>query len=230
MRTPVEIAAVHDQAAEAVAVAAQIFGGRIDDHRRAVIEGPRQQRRRGIVDDQRDAKRPADGRDLGDGENGEFRIGQRLRVIGAGAGVRGAAEILRVRRIDEAHLDALVLQRVREQVPGAAVKIGRADDVIARARDVLDRKGRGRLPRRHRQRRNASLDLGDALLQNVVRGVHEAGVDVPQLLEREQVLGVPGVAELVGGRLMDRHRDRARVRVGPPASVESKRFRVTAFR
>ena len=40
------------------------------------------------------------------GNTVELRIGQRLGVIGAGAIVGGAAEILRIGRIDEAHLDA----------------------------------------------------------------------------------------------------------------------------
>ena len=40
VRFPVEIAAIHDHAADRGAVAAQIFCGRIHHHRRAMIEGP----------------------------------------------------------------------------------------------------------------------------------------------------------------------------------------------
>ena len=175
-------------------------------------------------------KRAADGGDLGDRENGQLRIGQRLGVIGAGAGVGGAAEILRIGRIDEAHLDALVLQRVGEQVPGAAVEIGRADDVVARAREVLDREGRGRLPRGQRQRGDAAFERRDALLQHVVGRIHDARVDVAELLQREQVRGVLGVAELIGGGLIDRHGDRAGGRVGAPAGVKGERFRTLCLR
>ena len=61
-------------------------------------------------------------------------------------------------------------------------------------------------PEATRQRRDAALERGEALLQHVVRRVHDAGVDVAQFLEREQVGGVLGV-ELVGRGLVDRHRD-----------------------
>ena len=164
------------------------------------------------------------------GNTVELRVRQRLGVIGAGARVGGAAEILGIGRVDEADLDALVLQRVGEQVPGAAVKVGRADDIVAGAREVLDRKGRRRLPRGQRQRADAALDRGDALFEHVVGRVHDARVDVAEFLQREQVRGVLGVAELVGRGLVDRHRDRIRRRVGAPAAMEGKRFRMTAVR
>ena len=150
---PWKIAAVDDEAADRVAVAAEIFGRRIDDDRRAVLERPGQNWRGGVVHDQRNAERTADRRHLRDREGDQLRIGQRLGVIGAGARVGRFAEILRISRIDEAHLDPLVLHRVGEQVPGAPVKVGRGDDVVARPRQVLDRKGRGRLAAGERQRR-----------------------------------------------------------------------------
>ena len=59
-----------------------------------------------------------------------------------------------------------------------------------------------------------------ALLQHVAGRVHDAGVDVAELLEREQVGGVLGVAELVGGGLVDRHRDGAGGGIGAPAGVQ----------
>src|ERR1700722_7500618 len=144
---PVEIDALDDQTAAPTAMAAKIFGRGINDDRRAVIERTRDQRRRRIVDDQRYAKAAPDRGDLGDREHHQFRIGQRFGVIGAGAGVGGAAEILGVARVDETHFNALVLQRIGEQVPGAAVKIGRGNDIVAGARQILDRKSGSRLPR-----------------------------------------------------------------------------------
>ena len=223
---PGEIAAVDDQAADRGAVAAEILGRRIDDDRRAVVERPREQRRGGVVDDQRNAERPADRRHFGDREHGQLRIRQRLGVIGAGPRVGGAAEVLGVGGVDEADFDALVLQRVGEQVPGAAVEVGRRDDVVAGARDVLDRQGARRLAARHRQRRDAALERRDALLQHVVGRVHDARVDVAEFLEPEQVGGVVGALELVRRRLIDRHRDRARAGIGAPSGVESEGFRL----
>ena len=189
-----------------------------------MFERPGQDRRGGVVHDQRNAERTADRRHFRDREGDQLRIGQRLGIIGAGARVGRLAEILRIGRIDEAHLDPLVLHRVGEQVPGAAVEVGRGDDVVARARQVLDRKGRGRLTAGERQRRHAALERSDALLEHVVGRVHDAGVDVAELLEREQIGGVLGALELIGGGLVDRHGDCASRRVGAPTSVKRQSF------
>jgi hypothetical protein len=53
--------------------------------------------------------------------------------------------------------------------------------------DVLDREQRGRLARAERQRRDAALERRDALLEHVVGRVHDAGVDVAELGQAEQV-------------------------------------------
>lgn len=54
----------------------------------------------------------------------QFRIGQGFRIISAGLVVGCASEGLRILWIDEPHLDALILQRVGEQVPGTAIEVG----------------------------------------------------------------------------------------------------------
>ncbi len=223
---PGERPAVDQKAADRGAVAAEILGRGIDDDRRAVIERPGEDRRGGVVHDQRNAEPTADRRHFRDREDDQLRVGQRLGVIGAGAVVGRAGEILRVVRIDEADLDALVLQRVGEQVPGAAVEVGRGDDVVAGPREVLQREGRSRLPARQRQRADAALERGDALLEHVVGRVHDAGVDVAELLQREQVRRVLGALELIRGRLIDRHRDRAGRRIGAPAGMQGEGFRL----
>ena len=165
-------------------------------------------------------------RRLADGEHVEFRVGQGLGVEGAGPVVDGAAEVLRVRRVDEADLDPLVAQRVGEQVPGAAVKVGGADHVVAGVGDVLERERARRLPRRERERRRPALERRHALLERVLGRVHDPRVDVAELLEREQVRRVPGVAELVRGGLVDRHRDRTRVRVAAVPCVQDDGLRM----
>ena len=209
-------------------MAAEILGRRIDDDRRAVVERTREQRRGGVVDDQRNAERPADRRHLGDREDGQFRVRQRLGVIGAGARVGGAAEILGIGGVDEADLDPLVLQRVGEQVPGAAVEVGRRDDVVAGAGEVLQRQRARRLTARHRQRGDAAFERRDALLQHVVGRVHDARIDVAEFLEREQVGGVVGALKLVRRRLIDRHRDRAGARIGAPSRRGERGFPASA--
>jgi hypothetical protein len=112
-------------------MAADVLGGGMHHDRGAVIERPADQRRGRVVHDQRHAELPPDGGDLADREYGEFRVGQRLRIVGAGAVVRCLPEGLGVGRIDEADSNAHGGQGVGEQVPGAAVEIGRADHVVA---------------------------------------------------------------------------------------------------
>ena len=56
--------------------------------------------------------------------------------------------------------------------------------------------------------------LGDALLEDVAGGVHDAGVDVAGFLQREEPGGVIGVLEHVRGGLVDGHGAGAGDRVG----------------
>ena len=223
---PVEAPAVDDHAADRGAVAADVLGRRVDDHVRAVIERPADHRRRRVVDDQRHAELLADGRNLGDREDVQLRIGQGLRIVGPGPFVGRAAERLGILGIDEAHLDAHGLEGVGEEIPGAAVEVGRADDVVAGLGDVLDRdRGRG-LAGAHRQGGGAAFHGRDALLEHIAGRVHDPGVDIAELFQGEEVDGVFGAVELIGGGLVDRHGDRAGGRVGAVAGMQGDGFRI----
>ena len=81
------------------------------------------------------------------------------------------------------------------------------------------------------ERRDAALERGDALLEDVRRRVHDPGVDVPELLEPEQAGGVGRVVEDVAGRGVDRHGAgvRRRVRLLPAvqgAGLRAERGRI----
>jgi hypothetical protein len=56
-----------------------------------------------------------------------------------------------------------------------------------------------------RQRADAAFEAGETLFEHVGRRVHDARVDVAEFLQRKEVGGVLRVAELVAGRLVDRH-------------------------
>ena len=191
-----------------------------------MLQGPADHRGRRVVDDQRHAQLLADLRDLADGEDVQLRIGQGLGVVGTCLRVRCAPERLRVRRIDETHLDTHGPEGVREQVPGAAVEIGRADDVVAGLGNVLDR-DRGRsLARAHEKGRGATLDRRHAFLERAAGRIHDPGIDVAHLLQTEQPLGVGRVRELVRRRLIDRDRDRTGRRVRAVSGVQRQGLRV----
>ena len=83
-----------------------------------------------------------DCRDLADWKDRELRVRQCLRIVGAGAVVGCLPECVGLRRIQETHGDAHRRKRVGKQIPGAAVKVGGADDIVARARKIHHRESR----------------------------------------------------------------------------------------
>ena len=149
-------------------------------------------------------------------------IADGLDVVRLGAVVRLRDEVLRRVALDPAHLDPEAGQGVLEQVVRPAVQAGGRDEVVARTGEVEDRQRLGRLPRREAQRGDPALDRGDALLEDVRGRVHDPGVDVPELLEREQPCGVIGVVEVVGARGVDRDRPRPGRRVGLLAGMQGQ--------
>ena len=138
---PVEIATINDHPANRCAMPADIFGQRMHDNRRPMVKRARQNRRGGVVEDQRNAPFAPKRCHLGNRKHLELRVRQCLAIIGPGACIRCPGEILRVGRVDKAHFDALIGKRVLEQIIGATVKIGRADDIIADMRQILHGKG-----------------------------------------------------------------------------------------
>ena len=65
-----------------------------------------------------------------------------------------------------------------------------------------------------------AFEAGDPGLDHALGGVHDAGVDVADLGQREQVGGVVAVAELVRGGLVDRHGPGPGGRVGLRPGVD----------
>ena len=190
----------------------------------AVLDRLRQDRRERVVDQQRQPElvgRIGDGPDVRDVE---ARVADRLDVEGPGPVVGQGGEVLGRVALDPSHLDPEAGQGVGEQVVGAAVQAGRADDVVAGTCQVEDRQGFRCLSAGQSEARHAALERRDALLEDVGGGIHDPGVDVPELLEREEPRGVAGVLEVVGagwrrsGRRAPRWWDRASGRRGGPGS------------
>ncbi|CAI7977538.1 hypothetical protein FRAHR75_360018 [Frankia sp. Hr75.2] len=222
----VEPAAVDDDPADRGAVAADELGRRVHDDVGAVLERPVQVgRRQGVVDDQRYPGLVRDGRDALGVEDVPARVADRLAVEGARLGAyRGPPGVKVVRVVDERHRDAELGQRVVEQVVGAAVEVRGADDVVAGLGQVEDRQRLRRLPRCRGERADPAFEGGDALLEDVLGGVHDPGVDVARLAEREQRGRVVGVAEDEARRLVDRDGSRTGRRIGLGARVDLLRL------
>jgi hypothetical protein len=131
-----------------------------------------------------------------------------------------------VGRVHEADRDAELRQRVVEEVVGAAVERGRGDDLVARVGDGQDGERLGGLPRGERERGRAAFERGDALLEDVGRRVHDARVDVAELLQGEEARGVVRVVEDVGRGLVNWHSARVCRRVRLLPAVDGERRQV----
>ncbi|SKU35004.1 Uncharacterised protein [Mycobacteroides abscessus subsp. abscessus] len=107
-----------------------------------------------------------------------------------------------------------------QQIVGASVQPRAGDDVVACLRDVHDRQGRRRLSGGKQQRGHATFQGRDALLDDILGGVADAGVDVALFGQPEERRGVRGVVEDVGGGLVDRQGPRVGRRVGGLARVD----------
>ena len=77
-----------------------------------------------------------------------------------------------------------------EQVVGAAVQSRARHNVVARLGDVEQCESLRRLAARGQQRTHTAFERGDALFHRGLRRVHDAGVDVAEFLECEEVSGV----------------------------------------
>ncbi len=220
---PGELATVHDGAADAVAVAAQVLGERVDDDVRAVLDGAQQVGAgHGVVHDQRHAVVVRHTRQRGDVGHVAQRVADGFDENGLGAAIDVPREAGRVARVREAGGNALARQRVREQVVGAAIERAGRYDVVAGLGDGLDRVGDGRHARGQGQRGDAAFERRDALFEHVVGGIHDAGVDVARHLQVEQVRSVLGAVEGVGRCLVDGHRHGAGGGVGCLSGVDGE--------
>ena len=190
------------------------LGGGVDDDVGAEVDGPAGVAggAEGVVHHERDAVVVGD---LGQGlEVGhvEARVADRLDVQGAGARVDGLGEVLRVVSRDELRADAEPGKGDLELVVGAPVQVAGGDDVVAVLKDRGESQELRGLAARGGEGRGSAFEGGDPLLEDVRGRVHDPGVDVPELLEREEARPVVGVVEGVRRRLVDR--DGAGVRPG----------------
>ena len=220
---PVELSRVHDNPADGVSVAAEKFRHGVNDDVRAPLKRTAQIRcGHGIVNHQRYTRIV---RDLGHGldiEHVILGIAQRLRVNQARLGGDGALEILRVTRIDEGGLNPHFGQRVMEEVIGAAIEAGGRDDLVAGAGDIQNRQSLRRLAGGGDQGRHSTLEGGDALLQHVPGGIHNARIDIAEFLQCKQIGSVRGVLEDKRRGLIDGNGARAGCGVGLLAAVQCK--------
>lgn len=204
--TVVERATVDDDPRDRGPVSPKVFRRGVHDHVGAPLQGPDEVGRGDrVVDDERHTVVMRDPGNPLDVEHLRLGVGDRLREEQLGVGPHCRLPGLEVVGVlDEADLEAELRQRVLEQVEGAAIQRGAGDHVVAGLGDVEDREGLGGLAGGDQERADAALEGGDALLDRVLRGVHDPRVDVAELFEGKEIRGVVGVLEDVGRGLVDR--------------------------
>ena len=206
---PVEAPGFDHHPAERGAVAAEELGGRVHDDVGAPLDRPAQVRRRhGRVDDQRDPGAVGDRRR---GPRGRRRHRTGWRRPRCRSAWCWAAAPPRSRRPGRRSTRTWSSTPKRASVPSSRVRVppySCADETMwsPASHSAADRQELGRLAAGRRHRADAAFEAGDALLERGDGGIADAAVDVPVLLQGEQIGGVGGVLEHEAGRLEDRHR------------------------
>ena len=207
---PVEPAAVHNHAADRGAMAADELRRGMDDDVRAVLDRPQQVWcGKGRIDDERDAVPVRGGCGGFNVDQRRVRIADRLDKDSARPVVDGVFKGVFRGRIDKGGGDAVLRERVREQVVRAAVDGFGGDDVVARLREVEEGVGDRRRTGGYAERCGAAFERRDAFFKNLDRRVRQAAVDVAGVGKAEARGGVRGILKHIGGRLVDRHGARA---------------------
>lgn len=224
---PVEAAGIDDNATKAGAVSTKPLGEGVDDDVGTVIEGIGEVwSRAGRIDDEGNAVFLGDGSDGIKVGNFEGGIGNGFTKEGASLVVNGVGELAGILRVDKADLDPKRGKDVVELGVAAAIKIAGGDNVVASLGEVDDgiknRGGAGGVS-------EAGEFVGpfkqaNALFQDIGGGIHQPGVNVPQLFEGKEVGGVFGVLESECGALIDGNGAGVGVGIRLVTTVEAKCF------
>ena len=130
--------------------------------------------------------------------------------------------------IDELRAPPEAVDRLGELGDGAAVKSCRGDDVAPRSHQREQRHDLGCVAGRTGNRAGPALKRRNAGLQRADRGIGQPRIDEADLLQAKEAGSMLGVAELIGGGLVDRHLPRAGRRVGRAARVHRQGIKVPA--
>src|SRR6202043_1664097 len=96
---------------------------------------------------------------------------------------------------DELDVDSEAAEADVELRIGAAIQRAGGYQLIARAKQAGDGQELRRLSAGSCEATDAGFERGHALLKNVGGGVHDAAVNVAELLQREKIGGVSGILE-----------------------------------
>lgn len=203
--SPIKVSAVDDDATDGSTVTTDVFGSGVDHNISPPFKGAIQVRGEGrVIDDEGNASMPGDGGDLLERKNVEPWIAHTLPVDELGVAAEGILVRFGVVSVDERDLNPEFGKGVVKEIVGAPVELRYRDHVITGLAEIEDGIGDGSLPARVSESATPAFESGDPGLQNIVSRIVEAGINVAQLFQPEEVGGVFGIPEDKAGGLVDR--------------------------
>ena len=216
-----ELGRPHHRAAQDVAVAGEVLGGRV--HHQVDAEFERAGERRGgegVVGDGEDAPLPGEAGDLGEVVDAEGGVRRGLDVDHPGVGAHRLGQ-RPVGGVDDP--DAVALEGVVEEPLGAAVERPQVDELVPRLEQGEDQRGDGGHAAGEGDRVLPALERRQLLLEGPGGGVLDAGVEVALFLAGKEPPPPLEVAVDEGRGLEDRLGQRAGRRVRPLPGVDRQR-------
>ena len=217
---PVKIAAIDNGAAHGIAMAAHELCERMDHDVGAMLDRLAQiGRGQRVVDNERNAGALGNfcnRRNVGDAP---ARIGDGFNEDRLGLGRQGLLDRIHVFRIGPHHMPAEGFEGMVELVDRPAIELAHRHEFIAGLHDGVEHQHLRRMARGQRQGRRAAFQCRDLGFKNALRRVHDAGVDVAEGPQREQIRGVFHVVENIGRGLVDGRDPGARGGIGCRAGV-----------
>ena len=205
----------HRHARHDVVVPAEVLRARVDDDVGPQLQGPLHHRGvEGVVHDQPRPGRVGQLDRLGDRDLLHHRVRGRLDDDQVGRGGQRLAQALDTQ--DEVDACGALLRQNLQEAEGAAVQVAQRHDPAAVRRQRAGHQLQGRHPRGQGEGGRPSLQAGQGVLEDVAGGAGRARVVVARRLAQTRVP--------VGGRQVDRRRDRTRGRVGPGARAHQQRL------
>ena len=219
---PVELTRVDHCTTHRRTITAEVLRQRIDHDISTMIDGAAEHRCQRIIYGEGEAVSMSNISYSGDIDKVELGVTQRLSVDELGIGLDSCLEVLRILGIDEGRRDTKAGQRDTQEIVRTAVDAGGGDDMVPSTQQGEDR----RSDSAHATCRSDGTDTTfkgcQALLEDVGRGVIEAGIEVGRDLQVKDPSSVVSTIKSEGIRLIKGHCSRAAVCSGIESVVEGQ--------
>jgi len=223
---PIEVAAIHDAAADCHSVAIHVLGRGVGHDVNAEFDRTAENRsREGVVDNHRNAVLVSEIGKALEVQNLASRVSDRFAEEALGVRAEGLFDFfVRSVLVHKRAFDAELLHRDGEEVARTAVDGARTDEVVAGFADVEHGVEVCSLTGAREHRSHATFESGDLGSHCIVGRVLQTGVEVAAGLQVEEVRHVIGGFVLESGALVDGENARFAV-LRLPTALDTYGFR-----